>query len=350
MLSYTGNLVSNFSGGDKRTVQWMGLVDAGFQIDTDSALWWRGGTLNVEMIHTHGKGISATTLHDLQGICGIEAGNHPLLIWESWYHQQFGKFGIRGGFQNINSDFMVQPFTDDFSCGSYGTFPTLALNYSLPNYPVAGLGIALSYQFNQELAILSAVYNGRVANINDKTLDFNWRLNPSHDGILSVTELKHVSDSTHTLSRIGGLGVAFHNKRFASVRDNTHTYKHNYTVYAFGQHDFYRTSKRNAGVFLQGSYSVKNRNVGYGYSAIGMTASGFLSRDNTDVMGIGLSQLYYQDMVEGRVKNKIENTIEMFVKYQINRYLIVKPTFFTVISTSKTTVVAGMIELGLTIF
>lgn len=81
-LSYTGNLVGNLSGGDKRTVQWMGLADAGFQINTDSALWWKGGELNVEMIHTHGKGISSTTLHDLQGICGIEAGNHPLLIWD----------------------------------------------------------------------------------------------------------------------------------------------------------------------------------------------------------------------------------------------------------------------------
>lgn len=35
VLNYTGDIVGNFSGGDKRSIQYMGLVDAGFSINTD---------------------------------------------------------------------------------------------------------------------------------------------------------------------------------------------------------------------------------------------------------------------------------------------------------------------------
>lgn len=349
-LNYTGDLVGNFSGGDKRDLQWMGVLDAGFLFDTELARWWKGGKFNIELINIHGKGISATTLHDLQGISGIEAGNHTLLIWELWYHHQLGKLGIRAGFQNINSDFMLQPFTDAFSCGSYQTFPTLALNYSLPNYPTAGLGISLSYQINKSWSLLTSVFNGKVADINrHNRYDLNWRLKPGKDGILSVTEVKHLSDSLPNPAHVCGFGFVFHNKEFTSVRDSSKSYDNNYTFYAFGERNLYRSSTRNAGLFLQGSYSLKNRNMAYGYSAIGITANGFLSRSHQDVAGIGLSQLYYQETPGNSVKNKIESTLEVFIKYQINKYLSLKPTFFTIVSTSRTTITAAMVEFGLTI-
>lgn len=351
MLNYTGDAVGNFSGGDKRTFQWMGVLDAGVQVASDSLHWWKGGMLNVEFISAHGKGISATTLHDLQGICGIEAGNNPLLIWEVWYHQQFDKLGVRIGFQNVNSDFMLQSLTDAFSGGSYQTFPTLTLNYSLPNYPTAGLGISLSYQFNKRWSLLTSLFNGRVANISSKNrFEQAWRLNPRKDGILSIVELKCASDSVILLRYLYGLGFVFHNKNFASIKDSTKSYKNNYAFYAFGEHNFYRTPTRSAGMFLQGSYALKNRNMAYAYSAVGIVANGFLSKSHTDIVGVGLTQLYYQSTENDRMKNKTESSLEVFVKYRINKYLNLKPTFFVVASSVGATITAGMIEFGITIF
>lgn len=350
-MSYTGDAITNFSGGDNRSFQYMGLVEAGLIIDTDATCWWKGGSLNIEFISTHGKGVSTEILHDLQGICSIEAGNQPLLVWELWYHQQLGKFGIRGGFQNINSDFMNQPFTDAFSCGSYATFPTLSLNYSLPNYPTAGLGISLSYEINKNWSALTSVFNGRVASIaNNNRFDMDWRLNPKKDGILSMTEVKYVSDSAQFPAHMFGVGFVFHNKEFLSIKNSDKNHKNNYTVYAFGEHDFYQDKNKTAGIFLQGSYAAKNRNTVYGYSAIGLVANGFLSRSQKDVAGIGLSQLYYQASENNEIKNKFENTIEMFVKYELNKYLTIKPTFYTIISSPKPVITAAMVEIGVTVF
>lgn len=351
VLNYTGDIVGNFSGRDKHSIQYMGLVDAGFSVNTDSARWWKGGLLNIELISTHGKGITAASLHDLQGICGIEAGNHPLLMWELWFHQQFGKFGIRAGFQNINSDFMNQPFTSSFSGSSYNMFPTLALNYSLPNYPTGGLGLSFSYRFDKNWNAITSLFNGKVSAIDNKNrYDMKWRLNPPKDGILSVTEVKYVSDSKRFPACMLGLGFVYHNKEFASAKDIRKKYKNNYTFYAFGEHDIYQDARRTAGVFLQGSYALRNRNKAYVYSAIGVMMSGFFSRANTDIAGIGLSQLYYQSLEEGRLKSRVENTIEMFIKYRINKHLSLKPTLYTIISSRKATVTAAMLEIGIVVF
>lgn len=75
-LNYTADLVYNFTDGTKKSLQLMGLLDMGIMFNSDSAQWWKGGVFSFEMINTHGKGISRTATHDLQGISAIEAGNH----------------------------------------------------------------------------------------------------------------------------------------------------------------------------------------------------------------------------------------------------------------------------------
>lgn len=351
ILNYTGDVVANLSGGDKRTVQWMGVLDAGFLFDTEVAGFWKGGQLNMELISTQGKGFSATVLHDQQGISGIEAGNHPLVMWELWYHQQLGKFGVRGGLQNINSDFMNQPFTDAFSGGSYSMFPTLALNYSLADYPVAGLGISFFYQINKNWEVLTSLFNGTVPGIDhENRMNMSWRLNPKRDGVLSITEAKYISDSTQFPACMYGLGMVYHSRDFASLKDKNRSYKNNYALYAFAEHDFYQSSMKNAGVFLQGSYAPANRNMAYGYLALGVTANGFFTRSHTDVAGIGMSQVYYQEVKDNILKRNVESAIEAYIRYKVNKYLTVKPTLFVIVSSSRTTITAGMIEFGLNVF
>lgn len=164
-LAYTTDIGGNLTGGSKQAFTYMGLVDAALLLDTEKAQWWKGGLLNLGLISTHGKGISTTSLHDQQGISNIEAGNYPLIFWEVWYHQQFRNLEIRLGLQNINSDFMNQSFTGNFSGSSYAIFPTLSLNYSLPNYPIAGLGLTFTYTITNHWKIRHALFNGQVNNL-----------------------------------------------------------------------------------------------------------------------------------------------------------------------------------------
>lgn len=351
-LNYTADLVYNFTGGTERSLQLMGLLDMGIMFNSDSAQWWKGGVFSFEMISTHGKGISRTATHDLQGISAIEAGNHSLLLWELWYHQQFGKFGVRGGFQNLNDDFMNQSYTDNFSGGSYNMFPTLSLNYSLANYPVSGLGFSYTYQINKSWYLISSLYNGKVADIEDgKANNIPFRLNLRDDGILSLTELKYTAAPTQRLSSTYGFGIAYHNKTFPAISDSNKSYNNNYTFYSFGEHDFYKTPNKNAGMFLQASYAPKDRNIAYAYSSIGFIMNGFFTPSHTDKAGIGLSQLYFQKTnTNHKIKNNLESTIETFIMFQTNKYISIKPAFFIIFSSEKTCITAGMLHLYVNIF
>lgn len=349
-LNYASDIISNFSGGDKRDTQVMGIIKAGLSVDTDSAGLWKGGTFDIELMSTYGKGMSATNLHDLQGISAIEAGNHPLLFWELWYHQQFGKFGIRAGLQNINSDFMIQSYTNNFSSGSYNAFPTLSLNYSLANYPVAGLGISFSYRINNQWTVLSSIFNGKVSDLKTDRFNSHWRLNPKKDGLLSLSELKYSSDASARLSPTYAFGAVFHNKPFSPKQNPTKSYNYNYTFYTYGEHDFYKTSTKSAGIFLQGSYAPKNRNLAYGYTSIGFVMSGFFTSKHIDNVGIGLAQLYYQELDNTILKNSLENNIEMYFMIQLNKYISVKPSFISIISPPKSIITAGLLHFYVDIF
>lgn len=350
-LAYTADLVYNFSGGDRRSLELMGLLDMGIMFNTDSAQWWKGGLFNIQLMSTHGRGISRNITHDLQGISAIEAGNHPVLLWELWYHQQFGKFGIRGGLQNMNDNFMNHPYIENFSGGSYNMFPTLSLNYSLANYPDAGLGILSSYQINKNWYLISSLFNGRVAYIDDDIVNIPFRLNIRDDGILSLTELKYISPATKRLSSVYGFGIAYHNKNLPAISNRNKNYRNNYTFYSFGEHDIYKTSTKKAGVFLQASYAPKDRNMAYAYSGVGFIMDGFFTSSHTDKAGIGLSQLYYQRVNSGnQVRNSLESTIETFIMFRTSRYVSIKPVFFTIFSSEKACITAGMLNLCVDIF
>lgn len=351
-LTYTTNLVANFTGGDKKVVRNMGLIDAAMLFYTDSAKWWRGGILNIEVISTYGKGISINTLHDQQGISNIEAGNNPILPWELWYHQQLGSVGIRVGLQNINSDFMNTSYGGAFSCSSYGLFPTLTRNYSIASYPIAGLGISASYQLTQKMLFTTGLYNGEVSNLTDDRYNIHWKLNPSKYGILSITELRFDSYCTNSLYKTFGLGFVLHNKPFREIKNrkdefgNYVTANGNYTVYAFAEHQIFRRGSKSIGALAQISYAPKDRNACYFYSSVGIIATDLLSLPLLDKIGVGFSQVSYINNNNELYEEEYEVTLEAFCTLNLHKKVFLKPTFFVVTDSSKPCITAAMLELN----
>lgn len=347
ILNYRGGLVRNFSGGDALATRWMGLANVGFVFDTESARWWKGGVFDLEFISTHGKPISETTFHDLQVFYNLEAGNNPLLFWAMWYAQQFGKFRVRAGLQNINDTFMAHPKLMNFSGSSYGCYPTITLNYRVPNYPVAGLGVTFFYDVTPTVLLTTALYNGEVSDIKNDRFNARWPLNFHRDGLFSITELKYTSGREKTyLSSFGG-GYSFHSGKFPSIYNPDYRYTNNHTMYAFGEQEVMKRNGKSLLFFLNGSYSLESRSPAYAYCAAGMVVDGLLTRSHSDQIGLGLTRLYYHEFERGRI---LEDALELYWRLDVNRYIAIKPTLFSILSTGKTTITGALLEVQAVIF
>jgi len=85
--SYIGDIVSNFRGGIRTGTTYLGLANIKAGFNTETANWWKGGRMFVNIGNTHGGEPSATLVGDFQGISNIEAGNLSFL-YELWYKQK----------------------------------------------------------------------------------------------------------------------------------------------------------------------------------------------------------------------------------------------------------------------
>lgn len=352
-VNYTNDIITNFTGGDRRTTQMMGLLNAGIGLNSDSAHSWKGGLFNFEILSSHGKGMSTTNLQDLQVISNIEAGNHPFVFWELWYQQRVGRVALRFGLQDVDNEFMIHPYTSYFSSSSLTVIPTMTLNYSLPTYPTSSLGFSVLYSPKDNLRIITTVFNGKVPDINVDRLNSKWRFRPKSDGLLFVSEVKY----TYTIndSRVLGevaLGGAYNNnKTIHSFTDSDKKPKGNYTLYAFGQRELFYLKDKSIGVFSQVSFAPRDRNMAYGYLSAGGVAKGFLSSSHEDCIGIGLCHLFFQETGNNAKTNRrTESAIETFVYLPLTERFSIKPTFYTIISSPKTTIHAAMIRCIVDIF
>lgn len=345
-LAYTTDIGGNLTGGSKQAFTYMGLVDAALLLDTEKAQWWKGGLLNLGLISTHSKGISTTSLHDQQGISNIEAGNHPLIFWEVWHHQQFRNLEIRLGLQNINSDFMNQPFTGNFSGSSYAIFPTLSLNYSLPNYPVAGLGLTFTYTITNHWKIRHALFNGQVNNLQKyhqpplASQPEKRRTTRPHRNKIHFP--RYTSPYRHLRNR-----YRFSRQTLPGCNQpNPATYPQLHPLYIRRTRPGQNRQKK-AGLFLQASYAPKNRNTAWLYTAAGIITHGFLTHKQTEQAGIGISQLHYQAPgTTTPIKTHLESTLETYIQYSLTHQLTIKPTFFTLFTTRKKTAFATLVRIS----
>ena len=137
---YTGDLVSNVSGGIQRGTTYLGLANIVAGFDTEKANWWKGGELFVNIGNTHGGEPSKNLVGDIQGVSNIEAGNLTFM-YELWFKQRFGNFEIGLGLQDLNVDFASSENGALFTNSSFGIHSSIADNVTSPIFPLTALGL-----------------------------------------------------------------------------------------------------------------------------------------------------------------------------------------------------------------
>lgn len=327
--SYTGEVLGNLSGGLKTGSHYLGYATLGMNICSDGL--WKGGSLRVSMGNTHGGTPTESLIGDFQTVSNIEAGDHTFLR-ELWFQQDFGRFSLIGGLQDLNVHYATCSYSVDYINSSFGIFSTMSANFASPIFPITGLGLDLQWHISDQWNVQTAFFDGNVTDFDDNPHNLKWNLDLDK-GYLSVSEVKFAPLMANRLEGFYTLGVYYHTELKTTG------------FYTTAAQSLWKSGERDLRAFFQASYTEKSKNNNYMYIGGGVNMTGVFSAEGRDLLGIGAAVAYFD-------KYPNETTLELFYKRHLGKYFFVQPDLQVVIHPAGTDVpvqdaIVGILRAGL---
>jgi len=228
-LLETSEALGNVSGGINRGVEYDGLTQADFQLDTQRAFHWYGGTFNVSALQIHGQNLSEDNLYSLQTSSGIES-DRATRLWELWFDQKLdkeGKYDIKIGQQSLDQEFMGSQNALLYVNTMFGwaMLPSADLPGGGPAYPLSALGLRTRARAGNTWTFLTGAFTGNASQQNESGTAFPL------DGLLGIAEVQFAYPGLGTtvragkkapLSRVYKLGAWYDTVKFDDQRfDNS---------------------------------------------------------------------------------------------------------------------------------
>lgn len=219
---YTGEVLSNVSGGVRRGTIYDGRLELGLQADLEKLVGWQGALFNVSSFITHGRGLTRDRIENLLTVSNIEALPSARLF-ELWLEQKLGPIGsIRIGQLAADSEFIGSENAGLYINGTFGWPGITGANLPSggPAYPLATPGVRLEINLGADTKLRAAIFNGDPAgpgNDDPQRLNrhgVNFRL---HDAPFLIAELQH-GYKLGTLPGTLKLGAWYHAGDFADQR------------------------------------------------------------------------------------------------------------------------------------
>jgi len=318
--SYIGDVVSNFSGGIKTGTTYLGLANIKAGFNTETANWWKGGRMYINIGNTHGGEPSATLVGDFQGISNIEAGNLSFL-YELWYKQKLGKLEMTVGLQDLNADFATNESGSIFTNSSFGIQSSIADNVAPPIFPLTALGANVKWSISDTFLWEAAIFDGTPDDFETNPYNTEWKLS-KNQGFLTVTELQ-VKKSL-IIGKIGNykFGVYYHQHN-----DTIAVEQKNGGFYFTGDQQI--TSK--LFVFSQVGISPKEMNKNNRYFSIGLNCIGPFDKRPNDQVGIAIAYAGIDGNAVGS-----ETAIEMMYQFEVTKNIYLRPDIQYIINPAGT--------------
>lgn len=326
---YTGESVTNFTGGLKKGTAFLGMANLKLLFETEKAGLWKNGSIFINAANTHGGQPSADLTGDFQGLSNIEAGNLTYLH-ELWVGQKLGKSTLVLGLQDLNTEFIVSEYAGIFLNSSFGVHSTIADNVPTPVFPQTALGILYEYDFTTNFSLKTAVFDG-VPDISDNNFNFEWKL-CREDGGLFFAEAVYDSLIIFGLSGTVKTGWYYHKHYLLPEEESEEepVNSKNYGFYLVSDNILWkRGSEKQIASFIQLSLSPYQVNENWYYMGAGLNFRGFLPGCKDNYFGFAIARAGLRNREPSH-----ETVIEVTYKLLFYDRFFVQPDFQYIINPS----------------
>ncbi len=321
-ISYLGDAARNNTGGIKTGFAYMGMANLNIGFSPEALGWWQGGEFYVHAANTHGKTPSADLIGDFQVASNIEAGNH-LYIQELWYKQQMGDIELSIGQLDLNAEFISCDPAGLFLNSSLGISSLVSKAVPVSIFPLTTLGFTGKWAMNDQVALLSSIFDGDVSDFDVNKYNLNWPIS-KQNGFLTVSEIQLSSLHEKQTGTIK-LGYFYHNK-LQQINEMSGLYE---TIFDYNQ-GFYMMadqvvwqkegSQRSINLFSQLALAPRNVNFHHLYFGFGANITSPFTKTAKDNLGIAIAHAHFNNYgITG------ESSIELTYQYQISNYFFVQP-------------------------
>lgn len=324
----TGDFFHNFRGGLSRGHGYMGMEHIILRFNTEAAGLWKGGSLIMHGMNTHGTIPSSTVTGDWQVFSNIEAGDHTG-FYELAYFQKIGDFTLLLGQHDLNTEFVVTQSTDIFLNSSFGVVPTISLNVPVSIFPVTTPCLGLRWEPRGLWTFRGAVYNGNPGNIETNRYNLTWRFGKK-EGVMAIGEAE--MDRTH-----GGIGKGtlkiggfYHTGNRTDPVDTTIHWKADYGVY-FTLHRILLPSdgvySEGVNAFIQFGAAPRESNIAAYFASAGIRSHGFFKSRTNDVIALSVAHLGTGDNWRQASPENLhaETTFELTYRFCITDVYFIQP-------------------------
>lgn len=341
-LTYTGEVMGNASGGQRRGTRYLDNLDIVFEADMERLVGWNGAQVHVYGLYNNGKSIS-DLVGDTQAVSNIEAGTRALRLYEAWIDQKVGdRLSVKVGLYDLNSEFDALDAAGLFVSSPHGIGTDFAQSgQNGPSiFPSTSLAARMQWAPAEGWVVRAAVLDG-VPGDPDHPRRTAIKLG-NGDGALLVGELE---------APLGGgkllLGRWQYTARF-DRNDGIGTGKGNAGTYVRGEFPLIDRAAQKIDAFFRLGKASGRFNMFDGFASGGLKFSGWVPGRDEDEFGIALAAAFTSDSYRAATgAGSSEVAIEATYRAPITPWLSLQPSVHYIRNPSADPGVADALVLGL---
>ncbi len=336
-FAYTGELFSNFSGGEKQKNVYLDNFDFIVLADLEKILGLKNSKLKFYMLGNNGS-IPSEYTATAQGTSNIAAYS-TFKIYEFWIEKKVaGNLSILAGLFDLNSEFDTRESSSIFINPSHGIGPDFSMTgENGPSiFPNAALAFRIKYNPTENFYINSAVFEGTP---DDPTNPTGTKIEITKDeGVLLVTEMgitnenKKFGKNNFTVS----LGAWLYTREFKTLALVPQNKKGNYGIYLSSEKTFIDSEKSELAVFFRYGFADSRINTFDNYLGAGFTLKGILTDNKSDALGVALGIVHLNGKTYSTHSTKHEAILEITYVLNVNDFISLQPDLQIAINPANT--------------
>jgi len=352
-FDYTGEVLSNVSGGDHTGTGYNGLASFGVEADLGQAIGWEGVKMRLSGMDLHGSGIGSR-VGDMMGVSNIE-GYGSVRLYESWVEKSFAgeSLSLRAGLLLADEEFSTLDTTGPFLNSTFGWPEFISMNTvnTGPAFYIPALGARLLWAPNETWYGQVGVYDGDTfdSSAGDDTVNRHGLHLELGDGqgTFGMAEVGYRHNQAEDAPGLPGtykLGGWWHSGDFDDFSGGA---SHNGTqgVYASGEQMVYREyGDQGLSLFVRVGFAPEDHSeVDYSFQ-VGASYVGLIPNRDIDTVALGLSHAHISGELPGRTT---ETMIELAYEYVMSDDFTIQPSVQWVGDPGATGELDDAIVLGL---